>query len=251
MTLWPTVCYCSSCQERYRADGVRLDDFALSDVFGVSYVGETEAQITYLAPRAESGALFPAFSADLPVTLNDSQLCVRVNSPAAQVLATITLPWTYPTEDRYAALLSDPPGVPTDDPALVLHRYGKGQALYAAGVLETWEHDSQRKLLSGLIRLLAARPLCLETDAHPCVEFTLFDQPEQRRLILHALNFQQELPNLPVFDLTVRVRLDGRAPLRLAFLPSKEALPFTVDKGFAHFVIPRLDSYRMLGLEYA
>ena len=249
--------YASKNTSLIRADGVRLADFALSDVFGVSYVGETAEQITYLAPVPEHaetwlpGDRFPAFSADSPVTLNDSQLRVRVDSPAAQVLATTTLPWAYPAADRYAALLTDPPGVPTDDPAVVLHRFGKGKALYAAGVLETWEHESQRGVLSRLIRLLAARPLCFETDAHPCVEFTLFDQPEHERFIVHALNFQQELPNLPVYDVTLRIRLDGRVPVRLAILPQEEPLPFTVVEGFAQLVIPRLDDYLMLALEYA
>jgi len=133
----------------------------------------------------------------------------------------------------------------------VLHRFGRGKSLYAAGVLETWQHESQCRVLSRLIRLLAPRPLLLETDAHPCVEFTLFDQSEHQRLILHALNFQQELPNLPVYDISVRVRLDGRRPGRLAALPGQEALPFTVEQDAVCFTIPQLDTYLMLMLEYA
>ena len=155
------------------------------------------------------------------------------------------------TATSNSALLTDPPGVPTDDPAVVLHRFGEGKALYSAGVLEIWEHESQRGVLSRLIRLLAARPLWLETDAHPCVEFTLFDQPEHERFIVHALNFQQELPNLPVYDITLRIRLDGRVPVRLAIIPQEEPLPFAVVEGFAQLVIPRLDDYLMLALEYA
>jgi hypothetical protein len=175
---------------------------------------------------------------------------VRTNSPAAQVLATTTLPWTYPAEDRCAALLTDPPGVVTPDPSVVLHRFGKGRALYAAGVLETWSHESQRRVLAALIHLLAARPFHWETNAHPCVEFTLFDQPDQRRLIVHVLNFQQELPNVPIYDLKLRIRLDGRVPKRLVVLPLEEALPFSEAEGFVQLVIPRLDNYLMLMLEY-
>jgi hypothetical protein len=242
--------YASKNTSLINADGVRRADFALSDVLGVSYVGETPEQITYVAPKPEWDEQFSTFTADWPVTLHDSQLKVRTNSAAAQVLATITLPWAYPSEDRCAALLTDPPGVPTLDPAVVLHRFGKGRALYAAGVLETWGHESQRRVLAALIRLLAARPFHWETDAHPCVEFTLFDQPDQRRLIMHVLNFQQELPNVPLHDLNLRIRLDGRAPKRLVVLPSEEALPFSQVEGFVQLVIPRLDNYLMLMLEY-
>ena len=175
--------YASKHSSLIGTDGVGRADFALSDVFGVSYVGETAAQITYLAPKAEHSALFPTFSADFPVTLNDAQLRVRVNSPATHVLATITVPWTYPVEDRYAALLTDPPGVPSNDPAVVFHRFGKGKTLHAAGVLETRQHESRRKVLSGLVWLLTDRPSCLEIDAHPCVEVTLFDQKETHRQV--------------------------------------------------------------------
>ena len=153
-------------------NGVRQDDFALSDLFGVSYRGETSEIVTYLKPHPEHSSLFVPFSADMPVTLGDTQLLVQ---PQAQteVLATLTLPYTDPKGVRYASLLTDPPGRDTEYPALVLNRYGKGRVLYATGVVESWEYDTQRAVLINLFRLLATRPFAFETDAPSCVEIIL------------------------------------------------------------------------------
>ncbi len=76
-------------------DGERLADFALADVFGVSYAGETTESVTYVAPSGVRDELFPGFSPTFPVTLYDSQLRVTAH-PGAEVLATVTLPYTDP-----------------------------------------------------------------------------------------------------------------------------------------------------------
>jgi len=55
-----------------------------------------------------------------------------------------------------------------------------------------------------------SRPLAFETDAHPAVEILLYEQKERRRLVANVLNVQQELPNIPVRDVAVKVRMDGR-----------------------------------------
>ena len=93
--------------------------------------------------------------------------CCVTAHPGTEVLATVTLPWTHPTEARYAAILTDPPGVATASPAVVRHRYGKGQVIYCAGVIESWQHDTQQAVLVSLLRSLASRPLWVEMEARP------------------------------------------------------------------------------------
>jgi hypothetical protein len=230
-------------------NGVGQDDFALADLFGVSYRGETSEIITYLKPHPEHGSLFAPFSADMPVTLRDTQLLVQ---PQAQteILATLTLPYTDPRGTRYASLLTDPPGRDTEHPALVLHRYGKGQVLYAAGVVESWEYDTQRAVLINLLRLLATRPFAFETDAPSCVEIILYDQPDKQRYVVHALNFQQELPNIPVYGARVGVRMDGRVVRQVTVLPQGQAIPYRENGVRIEFTLPRLETYAALAVEY-
>ena len=90
-----------------------------------------------------------------PSRSRDTQLQVTAH-PGAEVLATVTLPYTDPTGTRYASILTDPPGIPTDHPAIVLNRYGRGRVIYSAGVIERWQHDTQQAVFVNLVRHLAA-----------------------------------------------------------------------------------------------
>ena len=229
--------------------GVRRKDFLLNDLFGVSFGGETDSIVTYLDPTPASAELFGEFGGQYPLTLHDSQLLVSARE-GAEVLATITLPHTDPTGTKYASILTDPPGIRTEHPALVLNRYGNGKVLYAAGVLESMDHHSQRELLVRLLRSLCPRPLYFESEGPKCVELTLFDQPEHKRYVLHLLNIQSEMPNVPVHGMIVRLNLQGGTPGKLAVIPSGEALSYQIEGQSLVFRAPELSDYRMLCLEY-
>jgi hypothetical protein len=226
-------------------DGVRLEDFALADVFGVSYAGETSESVTYVAPTDRGERHFPGFSPTVPVTLYDSQVRVTAH-PGAEVLATVTLPYTDPAETRYASILTDPPGIATSCPSVVSHRYGLGRATYCAGVIETWQHDTQQAVLVRLVRSLTARPLWVEMDAPKSVEATLFLQEDRDRFVLNVINYQQELPNIPIHDLTIRVRMDGRTPRAVSLLPDRTALPFRTTDDAVDLELPLLEDFAMI-----
>jgi hypothetical protein len=231
-------------------EGALQEDFQLADLFGAHYRGQTEEIVTYLAPEPGREALFPGYSARYPVTLYDTQALLQA-AEGSEVLARLVLPFTDPRGERYASIITDAPGRPTARPALLLHRYGAGRVLYAAGALELWEHDSQRAVLRELLGLLATRPFYFRSEAPKAVEFTLFHQPERQRYVLHALNWQPELPNIPVHGLTVRVWLQGRRLRRALALPGGSNLPCSVEGETVEVTLPRLEMYAMVGLEYA
>jgi hypothetical protein len=226
-------------------DGERLEDFALADVFGVSYAGETSESVTYVAPTGRGERHFPGFSPTVPVTLFDSQLRVTAH-PGAEVLATVTLPYTDPAEARYASILTDPPGIATSCPSVVSHRYGLGSATYCAGVIESWQHDTQQAVLVRLVRSLTARPLWVEMDAPKSVEATLFLQEDRDRFVLQVINYQQELPNIPIHDMTIRVRMDSRTPKAVSLLPDRTALPFRTTDDAVELELPLLKDFAMI-----
>ena len=108
----------------------------------------------------------------------------------------------------------------------------------------------QRPIFTTLLRMLAAGPFALSMDAPKSVEMTLYDQPEQRRFVAHFLNFQDELPNVPVHDIKVKLRMGGRMPVRVVQLPEGEAIAFSTGDDCVQFSAPRLDTYLMIGVEY-
>ena len=230
-------------------DGVRQENFLLSDLLGVTYQGEVIESTTYVAPIENYAQLFTPFDKDYPLTLYDNPLIVKVEE-ACQVLATVTLPYTAPTDEKFASMLTNPPGKPTNYPALVLHPYGKGKVLYSSGVIEIWNYDTQTQIVARLIQSLASRSWCVETDAPKAVDITLFHQPERNRYVLNLLNYQCELPNLPVYNIQLKVRMDGRHPCKVRVLPEGDVLEYQSADDQVIFVLPKLVNFCMIAIEY-
>ena len=121
---------------------------------------------------------------------------------------------------------------------------------YSAGAVEIWEHDSLQPVLGRLLRLLLKNPPCFETDAPRPVEITMFEQAEERRYIVNLLNHQQELPNIPIEGIKVRLRMDGKRGKDLRLLPGGAQLPFVQEADTVEFIVPRLETFAMLSMRY-
>jgi hypothetical protein len=239
--------YASKTTSLTTKDGRRQPNFLLSDVFGVSYSGATQPEVTYIAPSVGQGELFCDYSPQYPLCLMSPQVMVRAAADAT-VLGTLTLPYGFDDPVQFASIHSNPPGLATDSPAVVLHPFGKGKAVYVAGDLE--RSDEHRDTFVNLLRLLTSS-FSFEADAPKAVEVTLFDQPERKRLLVNLINFQKDLPNIPVEGVTVRVRLDGREPVRVTVLPDGWELDYRVREGYAEFTAPLIETFAMLALDYA
>jgi hypothetical protein len=230
-------------------DGIRQPDFLLSDVFGVSYVRDLSQVLTYVNPEEKWSQLFPGFSNKTPITVYDSQLVVQPHT-GTETLASIILPYTDPKSTLYASILTDPPGELTGLPAIVLNHFGKGRSLYFSGAFESWEHDSQRQVLINLIKFMTQRPLAFTVFAPKSIELTLFQQDDQKRLVLNLLNVQQELPNIPVSGIKIRLWLGNKKPVRLVALPDKKPIRFIMGGENITFTAPKIRDFSMLALEY-
>jgi hypothetical protein len=229
-------------------DGRRQPDFLLADVFGVTYEGETKEKFTYMAPTAAGHAAFAGYTRQHPLGLYDAQVVVKAR-PGAEILATLTLPFTDPADPvHFASIHNNPPGVDTDHPAAVLNRYGQGKAIYVAGDLESLE--IHRAVFANLLGLLCGS-FSAGADAPGAVEITAFHQADHKRFIVSLINFQKDLPNIPVDGIRVKVRLDGRTPQRVALLPDGATRPFAVRDGYLEFTAPRLETFAMFAVEYA
>jgi len=242
--------YASKYTSLITSDGERKKDFLLSDVFGVSYLGETKERITYISPTEEKSGLFLSYSSKYPLSIFDSQLKVK-SKGKAKVLATLTLPYTDPNDPNcFASIHSNPPGISTEYPAVTLNEYGKGRVLYLATDFERGKHESHQLIFINLIKQLSLKPFLFEVDAPKSVEVTVFHQEDKNRYLINLVNFQAELPNIPIEGIRMRIRLDGEKPKRLIELPEGKGLTYAVKKGYIEFILPELDVFLMLALEY-
>ncbi len=120
-------------------EGKRLSDFALADVFGVSLVkADWSHYLHYIAPADRASAEFAGWIAKYPPMARGYGFQVRPH-PDAEVLATTTLPWRGDLPTQFSSIHCDPPWEATDNPEVVFHRFGKGQAIYCSTPIEMEE----------------------------------------------------------------------------------------------------------------
>jgi len=243
--------YASGAASLLTKDGIKQDNFLLSDLFGVSYSGETKENLTYVTPKDDFKDVFAGYSPRYPLTLLDTQLKVRKIKENATVLATITLPYTDPKDiSRFVSANSNPPGISTDLPSIVLNQYGKGKVIYSGGVLELMKENDHRSVVVNLIRLISNKPFFFEVDAPKSVEVTLFHQEDKKQYFINLLNYQPELPNIPISDIKIRIKLDNRKPRRLMLLPEEKELDFKIEENYIECIAPELETFLMICLEY-
>jgi len=221
-------------------------DFGLGDVFGVSmHEPSWTAWPHYIAPRGLGETDWGDFSPSYPAFARTTGQSVMVR-PGSQVtvLASRTLIWQTDDPTRFASIHSNPPGRPTDQPEVVLNRFGKGRAIYCASPIETVE--SLDGAFVRLVRLLHDR-FCFEADAPAAVELTLFHQPERNRYRLSLVNFQKDLPNIPVTEIPVRLSLPERV-VRVVQVPDGRTIEHTEVDGLVRFTVPRLETLAMFAV---
>jgi hypothetical protein len=195
-------------------------------------------------------SIFGSDSVKYPTMISGSQVKVKV-CKNAEILASVTLPYSHSRENiLFSSAISNPPGIETNFPAVVLNRFGSGKVLYVAGELEKMEHDPHRKAFVNLIRMLINKPMVFEVDAPKPVEVTLFNQLNNKRFIINVLNYQNELPNIPVETIGIRLSLEGKKPVRLLCLPDEKEIDYTIENGWLKFNTPQLDTFLMFALDY-
>jgi hypothetical protein len=223
----------------------------LKDVLGISLEGETKERVTYLVPTPRGRTLgMTDVDPNYPLAMFQPQAKARA-SDRDEVLATLTLPYTDPADGtKLASIHSDPPGVTTDYAAVIYRSYGKGRVMWVSAPLETAEQPPHRRVFAQMVRELAASPFSFEADAPGAVEVTLFHQPDRKRFLVNVVNAQEQLPPIPVFDATVRVRMNDRKAVRVALLPDEKPLPFATKGEYVEVTLPELNIFHMLMVVY-
>jgi hypothetical protein len=226
--------------------GKKLDDFMLSDVFGVSIVKEDWSDRKhYLSPTSSGGDIFPEFSELYPAFTSGIGFEVRAHE-SASVLATTTLPWPRQDNSRFSSIHSDPPWKKTLQPEIVQNRFGKGESIYCASLVENMENAGSAFVQ--LVRRLHA-DYRFEVDAPGCVEATLFRQEDRKRYLLSLLNFQQELPNIPISDIRCRLNLPDTIGVVRHLKDGAEITALRTGSSL-EFTAPRLETLSLFELTW-
>jgi len=219
-------------------------------LLSLEFLGWTDSRQTYVAPTPEGASFFGELTcADHPLSLPNSQMRMR-NGAGNKVLATITLPYTNPNDPaRFASIHADPPGIRTEDPSIVYGEYGSGKVLWTAGAFENHPSLSHKDVFLNLLALLYDGESRLTSNAPECVQFTLFDDPEHRRLLLHAVNVQQAEPFFRAGDFDVALSTD-RSVHRVRCLPDGGQIAFSIKNGVLSFSLRDMDLFTTIEIVY-
>ncbi len=98
-----------------------------------------------------------------------------------------------------------------------------------------------------LLRRLNDR-FAFEMDTHPAVEATLFHQPTRSRYLLSLINFQKDLPNIPIDNIRVTLRLPASLRRITLLLEGQTLSHHSAEEGVT-FAIPRVTTLAMVAIE--
>jgi hypothetical protein len=259
--------------------GRRRPDFALADLFGVSYRGRLGA------PEKRA-----ALDANFAVTVDESYWKARVGAG--------TVTWTeHPlfhdsrleelTPRRSATfrgpqlLVSEPQNkeevvmrlhpegwTEAPIPGAVVRTYGKGRVVYLAAGLDaamwSYAYPYQRRMLARMLEYAAGQPFPISVTAPMCVQATYFEQEDAagKRSVVHLFNGINTAANhgLPASEVPLReetvpiggikVRFEGKAPRRFHLEPGHHALRAEKTGGASVVTLPPLERHLMLVAEY-
>lgn len=173
----------------------------LCAMLGVRPAGMTEHDFTYMDPTAEGSLYFQGFSERNPLTVAGRQQVVEVVGDCT-VLATMTLPYTMTGTPLFSSIHSNPPGIHTGTPSVLLKQAGKGKILWLAAPIEKSKPAMSRRVVVNLIRSLCGE-LEFQSNAPASVEIAGWRKEGKRYLA--AINQQETSPIAPAFEITIDV----------------------------------------------
>ena len=115
-----------------------------------------------------------------------------------------------------------------------------------------WGLPEYEKILTNAVAWASNTPLPVETNAPQTVALTVMKQPEEKRTIIHLVNFTGRpywstpaLPTsniiseiIPVHDVHVRVKMPRKEVAKVKAVYAGMDLKFKADSGYVDFTVP-------------
>jgi hypothetical protein len=226
------------------ADETRL----LSTLLNAKNIGYTESTRTYVAPKNEYESSFGGYNEKYPLPF-DCKLPLIEGVAGDEVLAHISLPYTLPTERKFSSIHSNPPGISTEYPAVVVKSFGKGKVIWSAAPFEDVEYHDYCDILISFIRDSINGELAFSSDAPSDIEFVRFDDEENSSVLLSVITTQDV--DKAIVQPSAEVFVRTEKPIKsVELLPAGEKLSFKKVCGGVKFNTMPLKIFDMYRLEW-
>ena len=203
------------------------------------YEGETEHDVTYMAPTAAGQEFFPGFTVDNPYALPCGQTLMQFSGDG-KVLATMTLPYTMTGKKEFSSIHSNPPGIATDRVSMIVKKAGGGTILWSAAPIELARSYMSRRVTANIIRSLCG-PLKYEAQAPSFVEVMTWEKDGKR--YFSVINEQETAPIVPMSGITIRVPYELT---QARIIGSAEAVPIRKEDGFSILDVPEVELFHII-----
>ena len=210
----------------------------IREFFGAEITSRTKERVVYISPEDSVSDAFEYFDKVRPIAFSSSAP-IASGIDKEKVIAKITLPYTNQDTSKFASIHSNPPGIPTDIPAMAMTDYGEGKVIWSALPIETQTLYDYRNIFRNIIADVLGARKSIVSDAPYDVELTVF-KTENSYLVSSVL-LTNEYKARTLADFGVKLALD-KAPSEVVLLPSEEKVPFEYKDGFAEFTFksPRM-----------
>lgn len=220
-------------------EGSTSGDFALADVFGVSAIGTKTSRFHYLSFSNRNWLI------------SSREVAPRVKATSANVIAYIIEPVFDPDDSAYASIHSNPPGRTTEYAGLSVNNFGKGKCVYLSSPVLSFAQDAQQAFGTWLFREYLPASLIIETNAPECVEITLLKSSTTNAYLAGFVNYQKELPNVPVHNFYAVISLpDGAIPESCTRVSDNVRIELKFELGSIRLDVPVLDTIEMFEITF-
>lgn len=226
-----------------------------AEAMGVRYLGRVDQPVSYIQPVAGETSTFDHIHPRAPLALFEHQRKVALQQDfAGRVSATVSVPYTdssdLPKEpivqifddaevvgDRFASIHSNPPGPDTGIPAVLERRVGRGRIVWVAGSIEKPDKHRHKETFVRCIRDLLGDEPAWDAEAPAAVEILVHHRPEDRQIVVSAVNTMEVHPPTEAHGVRVRVRVKDTVS-EVRAIPSGESLPYLGTDGWVTVELP-------------
>ena len=204
----------------------------LKRLLGAELKGYTEEAMTYISPKCEFEGLFEGYNEKYPLPVEECMPIIEAGAEA-EILATITLPYTNPADEKFSSIHSNPPGIKTNIPAVAMARYGKGSVIWSAHTLESEEISDYKAILFNLINTVCPKEeLSVLSDAPKNVELVTFKSENEILISAVTIDGSSKIPITGEFNICVK---SESCPASVNRLNPSEAVEFIYDGNYIKF----------------
>lgn len=214
--------------------------------FGAKTVGRTVEKVTYIAPEKKFEGVMGDFNKKYPLHF-DGTAPIIAGIDGDKILATITLPYTNQNTIKFVSIHSNPPGVPTDIPAMAVTEYGKGKVFWSAQPIEQINLYSYRNAFVGILEKMLGFESTIKSDAPKDVEIVTFVDGKDMYVSTVGLNEDYKARKYEDFEIGIR---SEKKPKGIKILPSEESIAFNYKNEQISFESEKLRIFNMYKIEF-